>query len=566
VSQAIPGRASGASRAPRTETRAGLERWALPAALVLTALGVARRLMELRGHWLNPDEGVNYAAATAPSWAEFWREVAWNAHPPLFYLVERIAALASFDPFFLRLPSVLLGGVTIFACFLCARRLSGPAAGVVAAALAAFAPALVIHSELIRPYMLQLAALFSGLWLLLRWLDARRTGDLVGCGALWLAAVLTHYSSALVVAAAGLGVAGLVALRSLPLRELPRLSLAFAPSLAGAGLLWALHARHLAGGDLESAARVQYGQFLAGRGGDLLPSLVGVHRYLFGSRVDLLATLLCAVGLASFVVRRSFLLPLLAAGAFGAAAVLSLGGRYPFGSTRHSLYLAVAIVPALAEALRLLLFTRLRVALVAAPALGLLAYAAGPLRRELGVRPSPIAIEKSVTTEVALRNLARFDRARSEPRVVILDLETWYSVIPYLRMRGDPPPESVGDPPIRRLRWGASDILVSNAWTLVVHPIALDAPEHVVGFQRRADATFPELGLQSRSDGLLLFAGFTAHRRRPFRALNQRLGGPPCFSEVQVEPGFGAARVDFSRCLRASALRRPPAGAPATGS
>jgi hypothetical protein len=541
-------------------------RWAAPAALFVGVLGLVWRLAQLRGHWLNPDEGTIYAAATAPSWTEFWHEIAWNAHPPLFYLVERAAARASSDPFFLRLPPVLFGGVTILACFLGARRLSGPAAGVAAAVLAAFAPALVIHSELIRPYTLQLAALCSGVWLLVRWLEARRTIDLAGCGALWLAAVLTHYSSGIVVAAASLGVAVLLARGSLPLRELPRLGLAFAPSVAGLALLWAFHARGLAGGDLEVAARVQYGKFLHGDAAGLLASLVGVHRYLFGPRVDLLATLLFAVGLGSFVVRRSFFLPVLAGGALAAAAALSVAGRYPFGATRHSLYLAVAIVPAVAEALRLLLFGRLRIALVAAPVLGLLAYGAGPLRRELGLPPSPGAIEKSVTTEIALRNLARLERARSEPGVVILDLETWYSVIPYFRARGDPPLDSAGDPPIRRLHWGASDVLVSNAWPLVVHPIALNAPEHVIGFLHRADAAFPDLGLRRRSDGLLLFAGFTAHRHRPFRALNQRLGGAACFTGVQVEPGFGSARVDFARCLGARVPLPPPANAPTAGS
>ena len=103
-----------------------------------------------------------------------------DSHPPLFYLLMRgwlgtfgdteAAALA---------PGIILGAALVPALYLAGSRVFSPAAGLVAAALAACSPRLAWHSAEVRPYwLLALLCLLStfALWVALR--DRRDAGML----------------------------------------------------------------------------------------------------------------------------------------------------------------------------------------------------------------------------------------------------------------------------------------------------------------------------------------------------------------------------------------------------
>jgi hypothetical protein len=140
---------------------------------------------------------------------------------------------------------------------------------------------------------------------------------------------------------------------------------------------------------------------------------------------------------------------------------------------------------------------------------------------------------------------------------VFLDRQTYEVLMPLLYLERDRMLRA-GSPPVERLRWGASELLVADAYALSALPVFVDAPGHVVGFQRHAARVFPDLGLEARHDGLHLYGGWGAYYRHEFAELNRLLGGPPpCFSRLRHDPGFGSVRVDFARCLRAAAEREP---------
>ncbi len=169
--------------------------------LGIVLVGTGLRVGGLSAYWLNPDEGIYHALAAMPAWGDFWAEVAVNAHPPLFYLLLRGLTSVGDDPALLRLPALVFGCLAIPAAFLSLRRLFGPTAGLLAAAVAAVAPGLIVQSQLVRPYTMLVALLGYGLYFLLRYLEGGRRSHWIGCTGFLLAAVLTHYGAIVVLSA-----------------------------------------------------------------------------------------------------------------------------------------------------------------------------------------------------------------------------------------------------------------------------------------------------------------------------------------------------------------------------
>lgn len=80
---------------------------------MLTAVAALIRWPRFADFWINPDEGIYYSAATWPTWADLWAEVAGNAHPPTFFLLVDGVSAPSLDFDVLRLPALLFGVLAI---------------------------------------------------------------------------------------------------------------------------------------------------------------------------------------------------------------------------------------------------------------------------------------------------------------------------------------------------------------------------------------------------------------------------------------------------------------------
>ncbi len=120
--------------------------WIIGAALVLRALFAA--IMPF-----GTDEA--YALAVGRSFS-----LSFFDHPPLgFWAPAAMEILGAQSVFFYRLPSVVLGGVTLWFLYLSGRRLGGEQAGLWTAALAALSPAISYSGALVLPD----APLYAGL-------------------------------------------------------------------------------------------------------------------------------------------------------------------------------------------------------------------------------------------------------------------------------------------------------------------------------------------------------------------------------------------------------------------
>lgn len=522
--------------------------------IALVGTGLALRLWSIGAFWLNPDEGAGYAIAASPEWHGFVASVAANAHPPLYYAVLRGLVGLGLDARWIRLPGLVAGCLAIPAFFAGTWRLRGEREAWLAAALAAWAPGLVVLSRVARPYLAEVALLAGGSWLLLRHRDTRRRLDGVGAALLLLAGALTHYSAFVYLAALGTALVAARALRRLSTAELERLSLPLLPAVLGLAALAAIHVvPEMLGSPTQVGARTRLAALLHHDLAGVWTGLVGVHDYIFGLRFGALATLLSLVGIGSLAWQRRWLLPGVALASLGWAALLSLLGLYPFGASRHSLPLAVVLVPTVATGLCWLVGRRPLRVVLAGTALALLAALPGPLHAVLGVQAAPIEAETVAPMRTFERQEALLEAARREATILVMDKQTYFMLVPLLGPLDlgvvYPPP----DEPVGRIAWGPSTLLVAQTWTLDIRPGRVHRANHLVGLLEAADATYPDLALHRREDGWLLFGGWGAPAYHNLPQLGDRLGGHPrCVDLSGRWRADGSVHLDIAACLEAA--------------
>jgi mannosyltransferase len=167
-------------------------------AIVLCLLGTGLRLYHLTAASLSGDEGWVWAIARKPV-AEWLRTIAGDDHPPLYYLILRPWNLAAGNSeLAYRIVSVFAGVVAIAAVYRLARRLFGPRAGLMAAALLTLSSQHVDFSQEARMYTLLTALCLTAALAL--WQAMTDAGSWRNAWKPWLAylllmsgAVYTHY-------------------------------------------------------------------------------------------------------------------------------------------------------------------------------------------------------------------------------------------------------------------------------------------------------------------------------------------------------------------------------------
>lgn len=164
----------------------------------MIAGGTALRLYGLGDQSLWADEGLSYWVASAADLDELLRrQTERSLHPPLGFLINHLALGMEDSDTMMRLPSALLGALTIPLIYALGRALTWPTAALVATAIFAVSPFHLWHSQDARAYApLLLANTASTLALL--WTIA--TGRARAGGALYaLAASLGLYLHAFAV-------------------------------------------------------------------------------------------------------------------------------------------------------------------------------------------------------------------------------------------------------------------------------------------------------------------------------------------------------------------------------
>jgi len=142
-------RERGAVAAPRSRVLAALSTW--PVA-VAACLGVATAFYRLGDRGLWGDEVWQAAWAQQQPLAQTFLRFRQPPDLPLSFLLTQLATGVSGDPFWVRLPSAVLGAATIVLLFALGRRVFGTATGLAAALLLAVAPYHVWYAQDARPY------------------------------------------------------------------------------------------------------------------------------------------------------------------------------------------------------------------------------------------------------------------------------------------------------------------------------------------------------------------------------------------------------------------------------
>lgn len=441
----------------------------LAVAIVGAAFGI--RLALAIPSYLNPDEILHVIIAGDTTFADSLARAATylSPHPFLYNLLLYLLNLVHASEPLLRLPSVIAGALVSLFTYLWLKRVSGPVAGLVAAAVIAFLPDTVRLAAQVREYALLMMLLSAALWLVEVGIDRKQAGQVLGSGALLLAAMVTHYATFWFMP----GYALYVFLRLRATGAPRRLWLAFAGVLAafavGFVVAWFTHIRTLMGKKQSEAAdnwlRACYFQ----SGTDKLwvfplRQTFAVFHYLFsGTIAGVVGLVLTLAGAVLLAWRRSWALLILLGLPFVANCAASIVRLYPYGGMRHLGYLtpyAAAAIGILFAAL-----TRRR------PLLGLLA--AGLLLVGANVRPTwPVDhIPQNDQRRAVLNDAIEYVRDITPPGgTIFFDFETglfmrWYFGAKHVLM-----PEQAADS--RFYEWADGDYRLVQAspgvvyWTL----------------------------------------------------------------------------------------------------
>lgn len=541
-------------------------RWAWLAALAITLLGLALRLDGFLSLWINADEGIYYSVAHAP-WAQARAELTGNAHPPLYFYLLRALAPLSDGWHVLRLPALLCGSGAILAMFVLGRRAHGTVAGLLAAALLALSPGAIMQSQIVRPYMTQLLLLTLALAGLIAWWRDGRRRDLVAYAVCLVLAQGVHYATFQFIAALGvcLGVATLA--RRLSRRRIAELAIAHVPVLLAGVYLYLFHIRGMMGGGMQSEAQTGWLRpYFATDAADLWRSVVGVFEYVAGTQLSGVAALVFVAALLVCLLRRHVLLAGLAVTTLAIAAVLAQRALYPLGSTRHSIYLAALLLPAVAIGGAELLQRSRRTAFVAIAALALAVIARAPIDDVLGVLPlrpkdtgaggafrPPVQLEIFVPVSEVEGLAPQLDALMTSPGALILDQYTDYALAP-LFQQARQTFEQIG--PIRRFRWGERQVFLSKAdgaWLMPGGPRGTASNTHLAWLLVHAPKARPRLLDCLRGDVRVLSMSARPHgaARLPneVHAVAQITGTPPALSELWPGDNICLFRLDATSYL-----------------
>ena len=174
------------------------------AALAVVALGLALRTRAARGTFLNPDEALHYFIANRASWALMYQASLTMAHPPLLFFLLYLWRHVGSSEFVLRLPSVLAGTAFCWVFFKWMTGVFGRAPAWIGLIFVTLLPPMVALAAEVRQYELLLLFAVSAAYFLERALAQNSTGFLLASFACLYLAMLSHYSGFLFAAAMGI--------------------------------------------------------------------------------------------------------------------------------------------------------------------------------------------------------------------------------------------------------------------------------------------------------------------------------------------------------------------------
>ncbi len=394
---------------------------------LLTQLDLARRVS------LHCEEAMYFHAANEPSLAESWNSSRSYTHPPLSFLLYHEWLKFGDSEWQLRLPSILLGAVATWITYLWIARLTNCHSALVGVFVLTCSLPMLQVTAAMRNYTLLFALVAGALWFDERFRESGRVRPLIGQVTCLAVALFSHYAAVWVIVV--LGVVGVA--RSLKWGLGSRATWAWIASqfvLAGACVwLYVSHVREFVGSSTQSGMwewwtlHNPYGESW---GGWLTFTILSPCRFfgmVFGPVwIPMLVVAATGAVLILRVHRGERIERALLVGVpFVLALILQYGKIYPFGSTRHCLWL-MPFVALLVSAATVPLFRRpsvlWRLGIVVA---GLVWVGAYPYR-------ALWTTAKSSTSELMRRTVAQLRTVVPRDELILVDDGTRYILAYYL--------------------------------------------------------------------------------------------------------------------------------------
>ena len=167
---------------------------------LLVLAGFVVRLKLAGATFLNADEALHFMAANQDSWKLTYRASLTVSHPPLLIFLLHVWRMFGSSEIILRLPSVVADTAFGWIFFRWLSDLFGTETGLIGLIFASFLPPMIAVSAEVRQYAFLLVFAISTMYLLEQALAQNSAVKMAcSCLCLWLA-TLSHYSAALLAA------------------------------------------------------------------------------------------------------------------------------------------------------------------------------------------------------------------------------------------------------------------------------------------------------------------------------------------------------------------------------
>lgn len=358
-------------------TEARLNAHTRVAGAALAICGLLWRLHHASDFYLDPDEALHYTVAMHDwhGWAGFYHNATRVLHPPLFIPVLQGMLLFGRSEWLLRLVPTVAGALFPWFVMLWVQRFAGNAAALSAQLFLTFSPTLIDLSTEVRAYALAFLFLSICLVLLEEALDQGSMRYMTWFHVFLYLAILTEYCVAWFVAA--LGVYALLRFWRNPASGGLRATWVVGQvgTLSIYLLLYFTHISRSSHAGLEGMYSTWLQEaFPQGNGNLLLFALKGTYRqfaYLFQIRwVAWVGAIAFPVGLYRLWRNESALPAVLLVLPFCLACLGAVFSLFPYGATRHTAILDIAIAAGLGSAVASVTRNRLLpILMVALPAI-----------------------------------------------------------------------------------------------------------------------------------------------------------------------------------------------------
>lgn len=471
------------------------------AALLIVGLGLGLRAGGLGEFWPNADEGI-YLSAASGDWSRLQDLIFSNAHPPLFYLVLFGMSAVSSEYIWLRAASLICGCIAIYGAHLLGRRMAGWPGGLTAAVMMACSPAAITLSQVIRPYSMLLASTTFCLWYLFREMQEPARRQRVAYAILICLSLLLHYSAIILLAGIGGCILVAWACGELNRSSARRLLIMQVPAACIAITLVITHVLpELMGSELQSLARDDgwLAGFYPGSFAEVWENLLGIFVYCFGLNMAAPVVLLSLGGLLLGMKQLRAARNGLFAGCLLAGITLAIIGLYPFGPTRHSIYLIPVLMLPVAGLFGELFARSLRqnwhIDLIVLLILILPGFSTWLLVFGTDAAYVSAKNEQRLSRETVDVAMGILQDQPEGDRILLMDQRCFFTLAPLLEKAAGSLTQSTTSNGFSQFSWQGWTVIVSKSWIITASRENREREDHLLELVKDVTEKSPEIAL-----------------------------------------------------------------------